>query len=82
MTYSPIERFAMTIADALENIYNSLQNDNLDIDTHIAQLKDSLAAQGEKQVVVEPARLPHNNRQGRKMMQSYFKKRGVTVVFE
>ena len=71
----------MTVAEALENIYTSLQNDNLDIDTHIAQLKASLATQGEKQVLVEAARLPHNNRQGRKMMQSYFKKRGVDVSF-
>ena len=28
-----------------------------------------------------PERLSQNNRSGRKMMQSYFKKRGVKVVF-
>lgn len=72
----------MTVDQALENVYTSLQNDNLDIDQHIGALKEALAADGQKQVTVTPSRLPHNNRQGRKMMQSYFKKRGVTVVFE
>jgi hypothetical protein len=31
--------------------------------------------------VFEPARLAQNNRQGRKLMQSYFRKRGVAVSF-
>lgn len=72
---------ALTVAQALENIYASLENNNDDIDTHIAQLKAALAAASLKEATVEPARLAQNNRQGRKMMQSYFKKRGVTVVF-
>lgn len=72
---------ALTVQQALENVYTSLQNDNLDIDNHILQLKGALAAAGQKDVTVEPARLAQNNRQGRKMMQSYFKKRGVTVNF-
>jgi hypothetical protein len=70
---------ALTKDQALENVYASLMNDNEDIDTHIAALKNALGA--EKSVIVDPARLPQNNRQGRKMMQSYFKKRGVTVTF-
>lgn len=70
---------AITKDQALENIYASLMNDNEDIDTHIGVLKNALGA--EKSVIVDPARLPQNNRQGRKMMQSYFKKRGVTVTF-
>ncbi len=41
----------------------------------------ALAAEGLKEAVVEPARLAQNNRQGRKLMQSYFKKKGVTVTF-
>ena len=72
---------AVTVAQALENIYLSLQNDNDDIDTHIGALKTALAASGQKTIEVDPARLAQNNRQGRKIMQSYFKKRGVTVTF-
>lgn len=71
----------MTIEQALENIYTSLANDNEDIDTHIDSLKSAMTAQGTSSVTVDPNRLPQNNRQGRKMMQSYFKRRGVAVVF-
>ena len=72
---------ALTVAQAFEAVYESLKQDNLDIDQHIDDLKAALAAEGKKEVAVEPARLAQNNRQGRKMMQSYFKKRGVTVTF-
>lgn len=72
---------ALTVAQALEAVYESLKQDNLDIDQHIDGLKTALAAEGKKEIAVEPARLAQNNRQGRKMMQSYFKKRGVTVTF-
>lgn len=72
---------ALTVEQALENVYTSLQNDNEDIDTHITQLKAAMTASGQKSVTVDCARLAQNNRQGRKMMQSYFKKRGVTVTF-
>ena len=71
----------LTVEQALENIYTSLQNDNEDIDTHIQHLKTALSVGGQSSVAVEPARLPQSNRQGRKMMQSYFKKRGVVVTF-
>ncbi len=71
----------MTVSDALEQIYASLANDNADIDTHIKALKTALDAEGLKEAVVEPARLAQNNRAGRKTMQAYFRKRGVTVVF-
>jgi hypothetical protein len=67
------------IDQALENIYTSLNNDNEDIDLRIAELKQALGA--EKSVTVNTARLAQNNREGRKMMQSYFKKRGVIVEF-
>ncbi len=66
---------------AIENIYTSIGNDNEDIDLHIANLKSALEAAGEKQVEIIPERLVQNNRAGRKMMQSYFKKRGVKVTF-
>jgi hypothetical protein len=72
---------AFTVEQVLENIYTSLQSGNEDIDTHIGRLKTALAASGQKTVAVETARLAQNNRQGRKMMESYFKKRGVTITF-
>lgn len=71
----------MTTAEALEKIYDSLANDNVELDAAIKDLKAALAAEGLKEAVVEPARLAQNNRQGRKLMQSYFKKKGVTVTF-
>jgi hypothetical protein len=72
---------ALTVEQALEAVYASLHNDNADIDTHIGQLKTALSASGQHSVAVDSARLVQNNRQGRKMMQSYFKKRGVLVTF-
>lgn len=66
---------------ATEAVYASLQNGNEDIDLHIASLKDALKAEGKAEAVFDPSRLAQNNREGRKMMQSYFKKRGVRVVF-
>ncbi len=71
----------MTAAEALEQIYVSLANDNAEIDARIRDAKAAMAAEGLKTLVVEPSRLAQNNRQGRKIMQSYFKKRGVTVTF-
>jgi hypothetical protein len=73
---------ALSVEQAVEEIYTSLQNDNEDIDTHIANLKAALAAAGKKEAVFAPARLAQNNREGRKTMQAYFRKRGVSVVFE
>lgn len=71
----------LTVAEALENVYASMINDNAELDAHIAALKTALVAEGLKTAVVEPSRLAQNNRAGRKLMQSYFKKRGVTVTF-
>ncbi len=71
----------MNTAKIMEDIYASLENNNEDIDTHIQNLKEALKAEGKKEVTVDPKRLAQNNRQGRKMMQSYFKKRGVAVEF-
>ena len=70
-----------TVAEATESIYASLKADNADIDAHIATLKAALAREGTKQAVFDPAKLAHNNRQGRKLMQAYFRQRGVTVSF-
>lgn len=70
-----------TVEDAIERVYESLQADNADIDLHIATLKAALAEAGLKEAIFDPARLAHGNRQGRKLMQAYFRQRGVTVKF-
>ncbi len=70
-----------TVADATKNIYQSLQADNADIDAHIAVLKAAMLREGLKEAVFDPARLVQNNRSGRKLMQAYFRQRGVTVKF-
>lgn len=71
----------LTVSQAIDNIYASLNNDNEDIDSHIAALKAAMAREGVKQAVFETAKLAQSNRQGRKLMQSYFKKKGVAVAF-
>ena len=70
-----------TVAEATESIYASLQANNADIDAHIATLKAALAREGLKQAVFNPTRLVQNNRSGRKLMQAYFRQRGVSVRF-
>jgi hypothetical protein len=71
----------LTLAQAIDNIYASIKNDNEELDSHIAALKAALERDGVKEAVFEPAKLAQNNRQGRKLMQAYFRKKGVTVVF-
>lgn len=70
-----------SVAEATNRIYESLQSDNADIDMHIATLKAALKQAGLKEAVFDPARLAQNNRSGRKLMQAYFRQRGVTVKF-
>jgi len=70
-----------TIEAVTEDIYKALENDNEELDLHITRLKAALADAGTKEAIFDPARLAHNNRAGRKLMQSYFKKRGVKVAF-
>jgi len=70
---------ALTAEQALENIYTSLQNNNEAIDSHIENLKAAVAPS--REILVDTTRLPQPNREGRKMMQAYFKKRGLTVNF-
>jgi hypothetical protein len=67
--------------EIIDAIYESLKNDNAEIDLRIKELKTALAAEGLKEAVFDPERIAQNNRQGRKTMQAYFKKRGVTVTF-
>jgi len=72
----------MTYDQAIEAIYTSLDNDNEDIDMNIAVLKQVMKDSEIKEAVFQSSRLPINNREGRKTMQAYFKKRGVKVNFE
>ena len=71
----------LSLEQAIANIYGALQADNKDIDLHIAELKAAMAREGATVATFDPARLAQNNRQGRKMMQSYFRQRGVTIAF-
>jgi hypothetical protein len=71
----------LTLSQAIDNIYASIKNNNEDLDAHIAALKGAMAREGVKEAVFEPAKLAQSNRQGRKIMQAYFKKKGVTVAF-
>jgi hypothetical protein len=71
----------LTLAAAIEAIYASIRNNNEDIDLHIGALKAAMAREGAREAVFETARLAQPNRQGRKLMQAYFKKKGVAVSF-
>jgi hypothetical protein len=71
----------LTMSEAIDNIYASIKNNNEDLDTHIAALKGAMKREGATEAVFEPGKLAQSNRQGRKIMQSYFKKKGVTVSF-
>jgi len=72
---------AKSLEEAKEAVYASLDADNEDIDLAIADLKAAMLAEKVNEAEFAPERLTQNNRAGRKMMQSYFKKRGVKVVF-
>jgi hypothetical protein len=71
----------LTLAEATENIYAALREDNKDLDLHIGALKAVMVRDGVKEAVFEPGKLAQNNRSGRKLMQAYFRKRGVAVSF-
>lgn len=72
---------AITVSQAIEAIYSSIRNDNEELDSHIAALKGAMAREGVKEVAFETSKLVQPNRQGRKLMQSYFRKKGVAVGF-
>lgn len=71
----------LTLSQAIDNIYTSIKANNEELDLHIAALKAAMAREGAKEAVFEPAKLAQSNRQGRKIMQAYFKKKGVAVAF-
>lgn len=70
-----------TVAGAIEAVYASLGADNAEIDEHIATLKAAMKREGVKEAEFDPTRLAQNNRSGRKLMQAYFRQRGVAVKF-
>lgn len=69
------------VKQAWDAVYQSLNANNEGIDAAIVNLKAAIEASGAKVAVAEKSRLAQNDRPGRRMMQSYFKKRGVTVEF-
>lgn len=71
----------ITVSEAIDAVYASIKNDNEDIDLHIAALKAAMVREGAKEAVFEIAKLAQPNRAGRKLMQAYFKKKGVAVSF-
>ena len=72
----------LTYEAAVENVYTSIRADNEEIDKHIAALQAAMAREGRKEATFDPTKLVQNNRSGRKLMQAYFRQRGVTVKFE
>ncbi len=71
----------LSVEQAIEEIYTAMDNDNEDLNERIKDLKTAMADEGKKEATFEAERLVQNNREGRKRMQSYFKKRGVKVDF-
>lgn len=71
----------ITVSAAIDAIYASIKNDNEELDLHIAALKGAMAREGVKEATFETAKLAQPNRQGRKLMQAYFKKKGVAIAF-
>lgn len=71
----------ITYSQAIDAIYASIRADNEDLDTHIAALKGAMSREGVKEATFETAKLAQPNRQGRKLMQAYFRKKGVAVGF-
>ncbi len=72
----------LPLDQAIENIYTSLHANNADIDQHIAALRAALAAAGQTEAIFDPTRLAQNNRPGRRLMETYFAKRGVKIAFK
>lgn len=71
----------ITVSQAIDAIYTSLQNDNEELDLRVAELKAAMTREGVKEAVFETSKLAQPNRQGRKLMQSYFRKKGVAISF-
>ena len=72
----------ITLTEAIDNIYASLREDNKDLLTHIAALKAAMAREGAKEAIFDPTKLAQNNRQGRKLMQAFFRQKGIKIDFK
>jgi hypothetical protein len=72
---------ADAVKEALDAVHAALNDNNVGLDAAIASLKQAIEGAGQKSVTMDKTRLPNNSRPGRKMLQSYFKKRGVVVEF-
>ena len=72
----------MSVEQATEAVYESMINENDGIDDRIKELKAAMKDEGVKKATFDPARLVQNNREGRKRLQSYFKRQGVVVEFK
>jgi hypothetical protein len=72
----------MSIQQALEAVYTSLNADNEAIDECIVALRKEMQQEKTTEVEIESIKLPVPNREGRNMLKSYFKKRGVKVKFK
>jgi hypothetical protein len=72
----------LTLAEATANIYTSLREDNADLELHVAALKAAMAREGAAEAVFEVSKLAQPNRQGRKLLQAYFRKKGIAVRLE
>jgi hypothetical protein len=71
----------LTLAEATANIYTSIRNDNEDLDSHIAALKAAMAREGATEATFETTKLAQPNRAGRKLLEAYFRRKGVAVSF-
>ncbi len=72
----------ITLTEAIDNIYASLREDNKDLLIHMTALKAAMAREGVQEAIFDPAKLAQNNRQGRKLMQSFFRQKGIKIDFK
>ena len=72
----------ITLNEAIDNIYTSIKANNEDLDAHIAALKAAMAREGAKEAIFDPSKLAQNNRQGRKLMQAFFRQKGIKIEFK
>ena len=72
----------ITLTEAIDNIYASLREDNKDLLIHMTALKAAMAREGVQEAIFDPVKLAQNNRQGRKLMQSFFRQKGIKIDFK
>lgn len=72
----------ITLSEAIDAIYASLKADNKDLLVQIAALKAVMARDGVKEAIFDPTKLAQNNRQGRKLMQAFFRQKGIKIDFK